>query len=202
MSTAQDVDPLHLDTFGAAMLGALVNPERVGDIIRRIVGDGDIAVGPMKVGPAGIASSCARGRLGRVRARTVAQDDPCRLLVEVSIALAVTVNCKVRTLSFLAHAKVGLDLRVEPVLPLSLRVRIAEPAAGDVVVRLLATGLTRTLLRGVSMVESDLKRHIAHHIAELVNSPLAQRYTDINLHEVIDRAWDHDLIAAGPATDR
>lgn len=194
-----DGPALTLDQFGERLLHAAVTPARVADIVRRVLGE-EIRFGPVDVGPAGLVSATALGRLTSVRARPE-PDDRTRLRVRVSVVLEIVGTLGVEVTRFLAHAAVELDLRVVPRNPLWVTVAIAEPSAGDVSVRLVLPGGARRLLVLLTDVEATLRRYICEFVRDLVASPAARRYTRINLEELIEQVWEADLIGGRDAAE-
>jgi hypothetical protein len=184
-----------LDQFAARLLQAALAPARIAQIVRRIVGD-EFDVGPVDVGPGGIASATARGRLCRVAA-SPCPDDPCQLRVRIAVALAVKVFLGIQVTGFLAHATVTLSLHVNPCTPLGIAVTVSEPSAADVSLRLVVPKATRRLLIAVVGVEAMLNRYVCEFVRDAVGSPQAQRYLCIDLAEVIEQAWDRGIFGSG-----
>jgi hypothetical protein len=189
-----------LDQFGARLLRAALAPDRVAQIVRRVVGD-EFDVGPVGVGPGGIASATARGRLGTVVASSC-PDDPCRLRVRVPVALAVKVFLGFEVTGFVAHATVELGLRVDPCMPLGIVVAVSEPSAADVTLRLVVPRVARRLMAAVGGVDAVLNRYVCEYVRDAVRSPQAQRYLCIDLADVIEQAWDRGMFARGEGINR
>jgi hypothetical protein len=197
-AAARDVElgesVLALDQFGARLLRATVSPARVASLIGELVGD-RIRFGPVAVGPGGLVSATAEGRRGPVRACRVGED-PTLLRVRVPVALAVAARSWVPLGRFLVHAVVELTLRVTPTAPLAMTITVLEPAAEDVSLRLVIPPAMRALLTVAGDVETVLRGHVLRYAHETVSSERARRFTHIDLAELIERAWEWDLIAA------
>jgi hypothetical protein len=188
---------LPLDQFGAGLLRAAVTPERVAEIVRRILG-GEFEVGPLDVGPAGIASASARARLGTIRAGSV-EGDPSAMRVRIPVALSVRVRLGASSTRFLAHATVELALHVDTCPPLGIAVTVHDPSDQEVALRLMVSTAGRRFLLGLGGVDGTLRRHVREFVRDAVTSPEARRYLHIDLVEVIERAWQQDLLTSpGP----
>ena len=191
MGTADGVQPLQLEQFATRLLHAAVTPHRLAHLVADIIGD-EIRFGPVDVGPGGIASAAGRGRCGEVTAYR--GDEPGMLSVRIPLAVRVTVRLPMRLIRFHAEAVVRLSLRVVPCEPLAVNIVIAEPSADDVLLTLSMSPLTRVLLSAAGDVESMLVGYICEYVRNILNSPQTRRYTQIDLADLIDRAWENDLI--------
>jgi hypothetical protein len=187
--------PVPLDEFGALLLAEAVTPERVTDIVRRLVGD-ELRIGPSSVGPGGIASATTRGRLGPLRCGRLA-GDPCLVLIWAPVALAISLDLGLRKVSFLAHVCLRLHVRTRPCAPLSITVDIDAPTEGDVAVRLFTPGTVGKYLVRVGGVEQEINRQVREHVQTMLSSPEARHYTWIDLPELIQLAWSENLARAG-----
>ena len=56
---------LTAEEFTDLVLMAAAPPDRIGEVVARLIGD-HIKIGPLAVGPGGIASAIARGKRGHV----------------------------------------------------------------------------------------------------------------------------------------
>lgn len=184
--------PLQLEQFAARLLHAAVTPRRLADLVAEIIGD-EIRFGPVDVGPGGIASAVGRARCGEVTAYRVG-DEPGRLRVRIPLAVRVTLRLPMRLIRFRAEAVVQLNLQVIPCEPLAVNIVITDPCAADVLLALSMSPLTRVLLGAAGDVESMLVRYVCEYVRDTVNSPQTRQYTHIDLADLIDRAWENDLI--------
>lgn len=187
-----DAQPLPLERFAARLLHAAVTPARLADLVADIVGE-EIGFGPVDVGPGGIASAAGRGRRGQVTACRVG-DEPGMLSVRIPLSVRVTVRLPMRLIRFRAQAVVQLNLQVVPCEPLAVKIAIAEPCAEDILLTLSMSPLTRVLLSAGGDVQSTLVCYICEYVRDTVNSPRTRNYTYIDLADLIDRAWENDLI--------
>jgi hypothetical protein len=177
--------------FALNFFRSAVPPARVAEIVQRVVGD-DVEFGPVDVGPRKLASATAVGERGVVRASRVG-DDPSRLRVQVPVDLTVTVHLGFEVAALKAHVTVELNLWIELCEPLSLVVHIAEPSAEDVRLRVEPSGATGRVLHGLGLVEPEINQCVRQYVRATLASPTAQRYTRINLEELIEVAWQ-DLL--------
>jgi len=184
--------PLHLEQFAARLLHVAVTPRRLADLVADILGE-EIRFGPVDVGPGGIASAAGRARCGLVTADRVG-DEPGRLSVRIPLAVRVTVRLPMRLIRFRAQAVVQLNLRVIPCEPLAVKIEITDPCAADILLTLSMSPFTRVLLGAAGDVEALLVRYICEYVRDTVNSPQTRRYTHIDLADLIDRAWENDMI--------
>jgi hypothetical protein len=192
METEAGEQPLQLEQFAARLLHAAVTPRRLANLVADLVGD-EVRFGPVDVGPGGIASATGRGRRGEVTAYRVG-DELGMLTVRIPLAVRVTVRLPMRLIRFRAQAAVQLHLRVIPCAPLAVNIAITDPCADDIVLTLSMSPFTRALMAVAGDVESILVRYIREYVRDMVNSPRTRRYTHIDLADLIDRAWENDLI--------
>lgn len=182
---------LELERFAARLLHEAVTPARLARLVADIIGE-EVRFGPVEVGPGGLASAAGRGRCGEVTAHR--GPEPGMLSVRIPLAVRVTVLSPVGLIRFRAEAVVQLHLRVRPCEPLAVNIAIAEPSAGDVLLTLHMSPLTRLLLSAAGDVEATLVRYICEYVRDTVNSPETQRYTYIDLADLIDLAWENNFL--------
>jgi hypothetical protein len=181
------------DGFEPAYMHSAVTPERVADGIRRIVGD-EIQFGPVRLGPANLASASGIGRLGSVQAERVS-GEPGRLRVDVPVRLWITVRVGVRLAKIDAHLNVRLALWARLCDPLALEIHITEPSSRDVtVVRLETSGTPRRLLEAVVNIDEELHQQVRRFVANTLSKPSTQPYTRIDLDALINEAWQQKVV--------
>jgi hypothetical protein len=176
-----------LHQFGFEFLCRAVTPDRVAAAVTQLVGE-RLTVGPVNVGPGGLATARADGHLGEVFAERE-PDEPCRQSVWIPLALRVTVRLGLEVTTFTAHVVIRLGVGIEPETPLGIVVRVDEPGPDDVTLRLSATKVTRGLL-GLVHVTDELNHHVRRYVRDVLDSPEAERFLRIDLEGLIDRACD------------
>jgi hypothetical protein len=92
------------------VLLAAAPPDRVGEVVGSLVGD-QLTIGPLEVGPGGLASATARGTRGEVRIGKCV-DDYWRQIITVPIALSVDVRLAGQVVRYRGEVEVQIRFRL------------------------------------------------------------------------------------------
>ncbi len=166
------------ETGPATDLAGHVTPELIADVIEQVAGS-RIEVGPMAVGPGGVARAIAHGTLRRADVR----------------------RCEGKGLAYEARLPVSIDLAVEATggrhrftADLVVPVRVTVSADGDhalialtplrphdVTARVTAHGLRARVLGTVGNVDGELRREVADYVNGRFAGDDVQAHTRIPL---------------------
>lgn len=176
------------EEFGAAFFERAVTPERVAATVRRVAGE-SIDVGPIKVGPGGVAVAEAAGRVVDVTARQVSTS-PIRHHVRIAVSLEIQVVLAGQTHRFTGDLALSLEIAALAVTdPLQVVIDIDPPKRSDVTVRLKAAGLQARLLQRLGNMEEEIRDQVTAVVADLLEAPAAQEVRVIDIGKIIDDVW-------------
>ena len=198
-------DQVSYAEWGEEFFRTAVSEQRVLAAVDNLAGR-PIEVGPMGVGPGGLAKIRASGAIGAAEIRrTGGSADPVGFRVELPVALDFDLDLQVETQHFHADLRVPLLLTARALTGLRILVEIAPPRAADVGVRLRAVGLRATLTQRLADVEGELRRFVARYVARELDKPYIAEALVIDVASMIDRAYDAlpagRALRAQPAAD-
>lgn len=141
-----------------------VTPEVVADVIAQVAGD-VIDVGPLRVGPGGVARATAQGVLRRaeVRPEPGAPDAVLRYEAQIPVTLELTVEATGGRHRYTADLQVRVRASIGRDGDWAV-VDLRELTGRDVHTRLTAHGLPAKLLAKVGDVEGELRREVAAYV--------------------------------------
>ncbi len=185
----------HAD-FARHVLTAAMPPDRVASVIAHILGD-RIEIGPIRVGPAGVAYATVHGVPGVVDAAYC--DDP-----DWTIAVSVPVSLNVRVHLAGRPARYRIDLnvrtRIRQVLeePCTVIIEMDDVRRGDVDASVNPHGMPSRVLGWIGNINSQVGDQVVSYFNDLVSSPAVVEVRRINVADLIGRAWDAGLVVDIP----
>lgn len=195
MSSADTILPgqemSHSD-FARSILGAAMAPERVAALVNQTLGD-SFSVGPMPVGPVGLAVASARGRPETVQAEP--SDDP-RWNVNLTVPVSLRVKVALRGAG-LVPVKVEYQIRV--VAHTRLRLHLESP--GYVVVDVesvrrenvetlvVPLDIPSRLVGWLGKINSVVAEHVVTYFNRLVDSPSIAKNLRIDVLAIVEKAF-------------
>lgn len=176
------------EAFGAAFFTRAVTAERVASTVSRVAGS-HINVGPLKVGPGGLAEASAVGTVKTIAARQVATH-PIKHEVTIPVSLALEVVLAGQNHSFSGELTLTLRIAALAVLePLQIVIDIEPLTAADVSVKTRASGLQGRILQRVGNMDEEIRDQVLRVVGNLLESPDAQAVRVINVGDMIDDVW-------------
>jgi hypothetical protein len=173
--------------FGRRFFGLLVTAERVAGAVDGLAGR-TIEIGPIPVGPAGLARATVTGRVGTpVAVRREGEPLGFRLTVPADVDLLVEVGLQANR--FHGTVGVGLDLVVRAVRPLRMVIDIDPPLPADVTVDLAPDGLRASLLQAFAGMNDEIAKFVARFVSREIASPAVVAACDIDIAARVDAAW-------------
>ncbi|OBI80521.1 hypothetical protein A9X01_24895 [Mycobacterium asiaticum] len=191
------VGELTPEQFTALVLLAAAPPDRVGQVVARLVGD-HLTIGPLEVGPGGIASATARGRRGRVRVATC-DHDYWRQIVIVPIELRVEVRIAGRLVRYRGQVEVQTRFRLRLDPPCTVTVELEEVQKHYVRTTVDPVGFGARLIGWVGGVDQIVAEQVLCYVRDLVATPEFEAAMHIDVAGLLDRAWDAGLVVTLPA---
>jgi hypothetical protein len=187
------------DEFAHQVLIAAAPPNRVGEVVARLVGD-EITIGPIPVGPGEMASATAIGKRGPVHVTTC--DDPFwDQTVRVPIDLSVAVDLAGRTARFRGAVQVLTRIRLQLERPCTVAVQVDTVRPHNVRTNIEASGLSARVLGCVGGIDQNVADQVLAYVNELTAGPRFEAALHIDVPAMLDRAWEADLVVILPAGD-
>lgn len=151
-ATAQDV-------------AAVATPERVAGTVRDVAGD-PVDIGPLRVGPGGVATATAHGRVRDCAVRREDVDGLVSYLAEVDLRLDLDVVAAGRHHGFDAELVVRLRITVVGASAGQVTTSVAPPVPEDVDAVLRPRGLQSRVLMKVGNVPPIVREEAVAYIAD------------------------------------
>lgn len=189
-SPASPPESDHTDyaSFGARFFDLLVTAERVAAAVNGALGAEPFAIGPVPVGPGGLARLTVAGELGKVTARRRGRE-PLRFRLTVPAEIDLGVEMGGGNSRFHGQIRLGLDVTARAALPLVVVFEVAPPAPEDVTVTLAADGLRANLLRTVAGMDVEVHRYVLRHVTRELDSPRVRQACRIDVAAAVSGAW-------------
>jgi hypothetical protein len=187
VTAVDDADWCDYADFGRAFFEVLVTADRIAGAVDGLAGQ-TLEIGPIPVGPAGIARATVSGRVGTpVAVRHEKEPLTFRLTIPADIDLLVEVGLQANR--FHGTVTVGLDLTVRAARPLRLVVEIDPPMPEDVEVNLAPDGLRASLLQAFAGMDAEIAKFVARYVAREIASPRVSDACEIDIAARVDAAW-------------
>ncbi|WP_370247862.1 hypothetical protein [Nocardioides sp.] len=172
--------------WGEAFFTTAVTTERVLAGLG-VLADRPLEVGPLKVGPAGLASVRARGTIGDpVGTRTSATR--AEFAVTLPVHLEFTIGLGVDKHRFEADLAVPLRLSARARADLSILLDVVPPTPEEITVDLRARSRRATLTQYAANVDSELRRVVSRFVQRELDKPYVQAATVIDVDGAVAHA--------------
>jgi hypothetical protein len=191
------VNELSPEQFTQLVLRAAAPPDRVGEVVARLIGD-HIHIGPLEVGPGGIASATAKGTRGQVGV-AVCVDDYWRQTVTIPIALSIGVRLAKRIVRYRGEVEVQTRFRLRLDPPCTVTVEIEKVQQQHVRTTVDALGVGARLIGWIGGVDEIVAEQVLCYVEDLMSSPEFTAAMHIDVMGLMKRAWDADLVVELPA---
>lgn len=176
------------EEFGDAFFHRAVTAERVAATVARVAGE-TIEVGPLPVGPGGIATAKALGKVQKIEA-TQTSRAPITHRVQIPVALELEVRLAGQkhrfngslTLTLLIAARAEID-------PLRVIIDIAPLTQKDVAISMEASGLQARILKRLGDMDNEIREQVTRVVGELLEAPAAQEVRVIDIEKIIEETW-------------
>ena len=176
------------EAFGSAFFRRAVTAERVVATVARVAGE-RITVGPIRVGPGGVANAEAHGTVGAITASQTSED-PIGFRVQIPVSLAMEVIVAGQKSSFSGDLILTLQIAAHAVVePLQVVIDIAPLRSQDIVVKTRAAGLQAKLLQRIGNMDEEIRDQVLRVVGELLEAPAAMAVRVIDVGTIIDDVW-------------
>lgn len=184
------------EQFTQLVLLAAAPPDRVGEVVARLIGD-YITIGPLEVGPGGIASATAKGKRGQVRV-AVCVDEYWRQTVTVPIALWIDVRVAGRRVHYRGKVQVQTRFRLRLDPPCTVTVELEKVQQKHVRTTVDPLGVGARFVGWIGGVNEIVAEQVLDYVEDLMSSPEFTAAMHIDVTRLMRRAWDADLVVELP----
>ncbi|MGH3959932.1 hypothetical protein [Mycobacterium sp.] len=183
----QTYDYLTYEDFGRRFFEVAVTEARVGAAFAQIAGE-EFAMAPITQGPGKIAKVSATVKIqGPQVSRNVG--DAITFDIHIPLAIDLLVDLRLDKQRFLVDGDVALTATARAAEPLLLIVDVAKPRPSDITVHVSSKTLRGEVLRIIAGVDGEIRRFIAHYVADEIDSPQSQSAQVIDVAAQLDETW-------------
>lgn len=180
------------EEFGRKFMENAVTEERVAQSFGALAGD-EFEMGPMAQGPGKIAKVTAKVKVQEPKAwRTLGET--FTFAVRIPLAIDLVVDLRLDKQRFHVTGEIALRAEARAAEPLLIVIHVAKPRASDIKVDVSSQTIRGEVLRIIGGVDAEIRRFVAKHVRDEIDSPAGQRAQVIDVAAQTEEAW------AGPAT--
>lgn len=176
-----------LGEFARQLIAAAASPERVAAAAATVI-ENPMAVGPMRVGPGGIARASAICYIGEIHGRAATGSD-WDVVLELPVRVGATVLVRPQRFKFFLEIDVEARLRFLPTTGFTVTVEVDRIRDSDVTIKVDAQHLPAKLVALGYSIEKEVVRRAIEHANEYLERADVRDVLTVDLAEVIDRAW-------------
>ena len=185
------------EQFTRLVLLAAAPPDRVGEVVAQLIGD-RINIGPLEVGPGGIASATAEGTRGQVSV-AICVHDYWSQMVTVPIALSVNVHLAKRNVRYRGKVEVQTRFRLRLDPPCTVTVELEKAQQHHIRTSVDPLGVGARLIGWIGGVNEIVTEQVLSYVENLMSSPEFVAAMHIDVMGLLKRAWDANLVVELPA---
>ena len=180
------------EEFGRKFFEYAVTEERVAEAFGDLAGD-EFQMGPMAQGPGKIAKVTAKVKVQEPKAwRTLG--DTFTFAIRIPLAIDLLVDLWLDKQRFHVTGEISLRADARAAEPLLIVIDVAKPRASDIKVDVSSQTIRGEVLRIIAGVDAEIRRFVAKHVRDEIDSPEGQRAQVIDVAAQTDAAW------SGPAS--
>ncbi|MCB0937365.1 MAG: hypothetical protein KDB55_15365 [Mycobacterium sp.] len=176
------------EEFGRRFFDIAVTEERVAAALAEIAGD-EFEMGPMAQGPGGLAKVTARVKVNQPHVRRNL-GDTLTFAIRIPLEIELIVDLRIDRQRFKVDGDIALRATARAAEPLLLVIDVAKPRPSDIAVHVTSKSVRGEILRIIGGIDTEIRRFIAAHVAEEVDSPASQQAKVIDVAEAVSSAWD------------
>jgi hypothetical protein len=180
-------DYMTYEEFGRKFFEVAVTEDRVGGAIAEIAGDA-FEMGPIGQGPGKIAKVTAKVTIMKPRL-TRQLGEQITFAIRIPLEIDMVIDLRIDRPRFMVFGEIALRATARAAEPLLLILDVEKPRASDISIHVTSKSLRGELLRIVAGVDGEIRRFIAAHVADEIDSPGSQKAKVIDIADSIDAAW-------------
>ena len=181
------MDFISYEQFGVNFVRHAVTADRLKAEVADLAGD-SFHIGPMSVGPGGVAVAKADGTIGSPEVERLPGLD-----IRFEAKLPIVLNLEVRVAGvpqrYRGDIEVSLWLTVRTVEPLVILIEVAPVEAGHVTVDLESDGMSAGVLQRVGNIDEEVRTQVVRVVNDRVNADKARASREIDVATMIDESW-------------
>lgn len=176
------------EEFGRRFFDIAVTEERVASALSDIAGD-EFEMGPMAQGPGGLAKVTARVKVNQPHVRRNL-GETLTFAIRIPLEIELIVDLRIDRQRFKVDGDIALRATARAAEPLLLVIDVAKPRPSDIAVHVTSKSMRGEILRIIGGIDTEIRRFIAAHVSEEVDSPASQQAKVIDVAEAVASAWD------------
>jgi hypothetical protein len=178
---------LSYEEFGRKFFEIAVTEERVADALGAIAGSG-FEIGPIAQGPGKIAKVTAKVQVQPPEvSRQVGEQ--ITFAIRIPLEIDMVIDLRIDRPRFMVFGEIALRAVALAAEPLLLILDVQKPRPSDIAIHVTSKSLRAEVLRIVAGVDDEIKRFIAAHVSEEIDSPESVKAKIIDVAEQLDTAW-------------
>ncbi len=185
------------DEFVRRALAAAAPPQRVSEVVARLVGD-EIKIGPISAGPCEAASANAVGVPGAVHAE-LCDDAVWHQIVTIPIDLSVLVEVAGGIARFQGPVQVQTRIRLQIEQPCDVVVHVEDVHSRNITTALEGIGVSARIVGRLGGIDDIVADQVLTYVNDLIRSPEFEAALHIDVTGLLGRAWEADLVIDVPA---
>jgi hypothetical protein len=171
--------------WGRRFFEVAVTPDRVAAAFADNLAGREFSMEPIAQGPGGIAKVSANVKIQEPRV-TRTLGDLITFVIHIPLSIDLLLDLRLDKQRFAVAGDIALRATARAAEPLLLLVEIAKPRPSDITVNVSSTSIRGEVLRILAGVDGEIRRFIAHYVAEEVSTPEAQAAQIINVEQEIN----------------
>ena len=184
----QNYDYVTYEEFGRRFFEYAVTPERVAAALDAFAGT-EFAMEPIAQGPGGIAKVSANVKVKDPRV-TRRLGDSITFIIHIPLSIDLLLDLRLDKQRFTVTGDIALRATARAAMPLVLIVDVAKPRPSDITVNVSSKSIRGEVLRILAGVDGEIRRFIAHYVADEIDSPKSQAAQVIDVAHQLDTVWD------------
>jgi hypothetical protein len=180
-------DYVSYEEFGRKFFDIAVTEDRVAAGFATVAGE-EFEIGPIAQGP---------GRFARVSAKVKIQEPQVRrtfgemitFAVRIPLAIDMVIDLRLDKPRFMVAGEINLRATARAAEPLLLIIDVDKPRPSDIKVHVSGTSLRAEVVRIIGGVDQEIRRFIAKHVADQIDSPEARAAQTIDVAKELDTTW-------------
>src|ERR1700761_1100581 len=180
-------DYVTYEEFGRKFFEVAVTPERVAAAFADIAGN-EFAMEPIAQGPGGIAKVSANVKIQDPRV-TRRLGDSITFVIHIPLSIDLLLDLRLDKQRFTVTGDIALRATARAAKPLILIVDVAKPRPSDITVNVSSKSIRGEVLRILAGVDGEIRRFIAHYVADEIDAPKSQAAQIIDIAQQVKQAW-------------